>query len=360
MSEGHDQIQLTLSVANGRIAAVDLQPRRRPPLSRIFTGKPAAIVATALPRLFSLCATAHQVAFLAALDAARDRAVAPATLQERSHGVLVERLVELLRGLLIACVGRDRGAAASVRGVLQAAMSLAAESAGRTPDVTLGRIKTGLARLGLCCETDEIVPGRPLAAILADANDREWKCPMAAEQGWLSPSDDAVVVQRLLGEGASFANCPDLDGRVPETGVWARHVQPTNLGNTPGMLTARRQAKLAEIVRLIRWLEHDQPREPFESGIVANHPLGPQRGAAAVECARGRLYHAVELDDVGRLIRCEVLAPTEWNFHPRGPVVRTLMGAAVTCDDRDRIEALVGAFDACVAVRVAIRELADA
>lgn len=359
MSEGHDQIRLTLSVADGRVAAVDLQPRRRPPLSRIFAGKPAETVATALPRLFSLCAAAHRIAFLSALDAAHAREIAPAALLERSHAVLVERLVELLRGVLIACVGRDGGAAAPVRGVLQAAMSLAAASAGHTPDESLARIKTGLAALGLCCDTGEMIPGRLLAALMADANDLGWKYPTAAEQGYLSPPDDAVIVRRLFDEGAGFADRPDLDGCVPETGVWARHVRRTNLGPTPATLPARRQAKLAEIVRLVDWLGH-QPQQPFESAIVANHPLGPRRGAAAVECARGRLHHALELDDAGRLIRCEVLAPTEWNFHPRGPVVRTLMGAAVTCDDRDRITALVGAFDACVAVRVAIRELADA
>ncbi|CCE11060.1 Hydrogenase expression/formation protein hupK [Bradyrhizobium sp. STM 3843] len=362
MSPGiRDQIDLALSVVDGRIAAVDIRPRTRPPLSRIFAGKPAEKAAAALPRLFSLCAAAHQVAFLSALDAAYAREVAPLTQQRRTHAVVAERLAELLRSLLVPRLAQDRGAAVGLRKLLQAVASLAADTADRSRIETLSQIKTALAALGLCLQPEEIVPESPLASIVVAANDRDWTHPMLADQGHLSAADDPLIVTRLLDEGASFADRPDLSGRVPETGVWARHILRTTSGASHGTLVERLRAKVAEIIQLVRWLENQQDdNETRDSGVVESYPLGRGRGAAAVECARGRLYHAVELDGVGQIVHCEFLAPTEWNFHPRGPVARALTGAAISMHDRDAVEALVGAFDACVGVRVELTELADA
>ncbi|MGJ4946559.1 hydrogenase assembly protein HupF [Bradyrhizobium sp. HKCCYLS1011] len=363
MSPGiRDQIDLALSVVDGRIAAVDIRPRTRPPLSRILAGKPAEKAVAALPRLFSLCAAAHQVAFLSALDAAYAREVASLTRQRRTRAVVAERLAELLRGLLMPRLAQDRGAIVGLRKLLQAAASLAADTADGSRIETLSQIKTALAALGLCLRPEEIVPESPLASIVVAANDRDWTHPMLADQGHLSAADDPLIVTRLLDEGASFADRPDLSGRVPETGVWARHaLRMTSVAASSGTPVERLEAKVAEIIELVRWLENQQDdNETRESGVVESYPLGRGRGAAAVECARGRLYHAVELDGAGQIVRSEFLAPTEWNFHPRGPVARALTGAAASMHSRDAVEALVGAFDACVGVRVELTELADA
>ncbi len=355
-----DQIDLTLSIADGRIAAVDIGPRTRPPLGRLFAAKPAEIALAALPRLFSLCAAAHQVAFLSALDAAQGHDLAPPARQRRLNAVLAERLAELLRGLLMECLAQDRRMAGAVRTLLQAASSLVVETADGARVETLSQIKSGLAALGLCFEPEGIVPGRPLASIMTAAHSREWNQDMPADRGYLSADNDLGVVTRLLDEGASFAEHPDLEGSVPETGVWARYARSACVASH-GTLVERLQAKVSEIVLLLRWLEDGQgDDETFERGSIENYALGVGRGAAAVECARGRLYHAVELDDAGRLVHCEFLAPTEWNFHPRGPVVRRLTGAMISTCGRNTVEALVSAFDACVGVRLDIRELADA
>jgi hypothetical protein len=70
----------------------------------------------------------------------------------------------------------------------------------------------------------------------------------------------------------------------------------------------------------------------------------------------------VRLDAEGRVRRFQCLAPTEWNFHPRGPLARMLRGATVALDrgGRDAIARLIAAFDPCVGYRLAVRELADA
>ncbi len=95
---------------------------------------------------------------------------------------------------------------------------------------------------------------------------------------------------------------------------------------------------------------------------VTGYRLGEDRGAAAVETARGRLYHLVELAADGRVREFQCLAPTEWNFHPHGPLARMLHGARVGFDrgGRDAVERLIAAFDPCVGYKMTVRELADA
>nr|WP_249811732.1 nickel-dependent hydrogenase large subunit [Bradyrhizobium sp. 197] len=90
--------------------------------------------------------------------------------------------------------------------------------------------------------------------------------------------------------------------------------------------------------------------------------MGTGRGAGAVECARGRLYHAVELDDEDRILRFELLAPTEWNFHARGPLVRSLQGSVLAGGQQglDAVRALVGSFDPCVGFSLSFREIGHA
>jgi Ni,Fe-hydrogenase I large subunit len=92
------------------------------------------------------------------------------------------------------------------------------------------------------------------------------------------------------------------------------------------------------------------------SGIVAARNTGPGEGFAAVDSARGRLYHRVKLDGGGRIVDYAIVAPTEWNFHPDGPFVRRLIGARIgagTAAAR-RVERLAFVFDPCIGVSAEI------
>jgi len=55
-----------------------------------------------------------------------------------------------------------------------------------------------------------------------------------------------------------------------------------------------------------------------------------------------------------------VLAPTEWNFHPAGPLVRALTGFRPGADALAAITRRAAAFDPCVALRVAVESSPDA
>ncbi|MGJ5066224.1 nickel-dependent hydrogenase large subunit [Bradyrhizobium oligotrophicum] len=362
-----NRIDVTLSVADQLIVGVDIQPRTRPPLERLFAGKPAEMLLAALPRLFSLCAGAHQVALLSALEAARGEQAAPSTRHRRIQAVLAERFAELMRGLLIASMADNRSVAQPVQRLLQAIASLQTPSDADAPQqsraATLSQIKMGMVALGIGWPAEPVLPGTPLASMMdaarKAADDGGWS-HMPAEHDILSAADDGAIVTRLIDVGSAFAEAPELDGRVPETGVWARYAERHQLASAGPV--ERLSAKIAEIAELLRLIEADEAEAAAaDPHAVASYGLGPRRGAAAVECARGRLHHAIELDAHGTVSRFEYLAPTEWNFHPRGPVVRSLTGVALRGTvDRHAVHTMVGSFDPCVGYHLAFRGMADA
>jgi len=143
-----NEIDITVWLADSIIADVAITPRSRPPLTRLFVGKPAASLLPVLPRLFSLCSVAHRVAFLSAVEVAQGRQAADATMRHRSTIVVAERLTELLRGMFVGRLALDAASAAAVRDVMQASALLGGPSEAVPPASrrdSVARIKTALA-----------------------------------------------------------------------------------------------------------------------------------------------------------------------------------------------------------------------
>ncbi len=80
-------------------------------------------------------------------------------------------------------------------------------------------------------------------------------------------------------------------------------------------------------------------------------------GISQIETARGRLIHRVEMDK-GLVSQYQILAPTEWNFHPKGIVAESL--ALINSRDRNEISTLahlfINAIDPCVGYELNIHE----
>ncbi|MGY3621680.1 hypothetical protein [Bradyrhizobium sp. USDA 10063] len=359
-----NQIVVTVSIAGDAIAAVEILPRTRPPLTGLFAGKQAASLLNVLPRAFSLCAAAHQVAFLSALEAARGEDISLATRQHRITLVVAERLTELLRGLFVGHLAPDTTSAAAIRALMQGVSVLvdsAGASRGHVRREATARVAAALAALGISNEDRAPTAGNPLALRIA-AFDEDLLKPMSMQHSFLSVADDRDVIERLLVNDAGFCDSPDLEGRIPETGPWARQMMRDQLSVGRSGPAERLKARIAEIARLCAWLQAGAHVETVEDGILESYRLGPGRGAAAAECARGRLYHAVELDRQGQLSCLELLAPTEWNFHARGPLVRSLQGAVLKARRQGQraVRAMIASFDPCVGFTLNFREVGDA
>lgn len=357
-----NEIAITVWLDGGGISDVAILPRSRPPLTRLFAGKKAASLLPVLPRLFSLCSVAHQVAFLSAVEAARGEDVPSETVRRRVTAVVAERLTELLRGLFVGRLALDSAGAAAVRAMMQASTVLGGGIAEGEPPASpreaVSQIKSALEALGIIDEDRVLAAGSALAAYVASF-DGVALAPLP-ERSFLSMADDLDVAERLLAYGPAFSDAPELHGRIPETGVWARSVTRAPVLPSGGSPAERLKARIQEIARLCAWLEHGQ--DDLEDSVVAGYRLGTGKGAAAVECARGRLFHAVELDDEDHIRRFEFLAPTEWNFHARGPLVQNLKGALLAAgrQGQDAVRTLVGSFDPCVGFSLSFREAGHA
>lgn len=148
-----------------------------------------------------------------------------------------------------------------------------------------------------------------------------------------------------VGDGAGLAQ---QDGRPCHTGNWSR----LNMPAVPGPLTpwVLFGCRLAETTRLCLASGHDR-----EAPVLAwgGHALPDGWALGWVEMARGVLVHLVRLraDGAGHVVeRCEVVAPTEWNFHPRGAAAQALAAIAGTAqqDMPERIALMMAALDPCV------------
>jgi Ni,Fe-hydrogenase I large subunit len=146
-----------------------------------------------------------------------------------------------------------------------------------------------------------------------------------------------------------FWTAPQIDGAVPDTGPWSRRNGPD--GTASPALTAWDRL----VARVVDLLQLASPGGAAWLCTGAQSPA-PGEGIAWTEMARGLLVHWVRLDASGQTVTaCRVLAPTEWNFHPRGVLARALAGLSERPADERPVAAqrLAVAFDPCVAFSIA-------
>jgi Ni,Fe-hydrogenase III large subunit len=109
--------------------------------------------------------------------------------------------------------------------------------------------------------------------------------------------------------------------------------------------------RLADLARLCL---PDDAREAHGRHVLQHGSLpGPGEGSALswIEMARGTLLHWVWLDgaDQQSTVRtCQVIAPTEWNFHRDGPVARLLSTLSPGPWTQRDAALAVAAWDPCV------------
>jgi uptake hydrogenase large subunit len=370
---GPGTLRVNAVLAAGRVRAVDIESSRPVGLGHYFHGRDPDAVPILAGQLFSLCGFAHRVAAEAAIAAAQTRAVPSDQRRDWSVGLLAERIGELLRACVLGWPQTPRltetvaAAAAPLRSALSQTRALiGAASAGRVSQShqtllasaeTLGAL---LRQLGVPAE-DEALPaaGSIFAMLREDVVSHDVFAGAAPER--LQPSDDAAVVRALRLGGADFARFPALPPRRIETGAFARHWRaPTR---PVGALLARFNARLRDIAQALaalRAMLAEGANGDAANGDAALVAMGADAAGAyaAVESPRGRLYHHLALARDGRVAAYDMLAPTEWNFHPSGPFAASLCGAQVGAGEaaRQKIARLAALFDPCIAFHVTCAE----
>jgi hypothetical protein len=263
--------------------------------------------------LFSLCPVAQSIGARAATGLPSEN--------NETLALLCERLGEMLRASLLDWPGE--AAPGEEISALREALPLLRQIAKIPSPDHAAALHALFARLGLGAA--EGLFARQTAEAVND--DAMLNLP-ARQADTLASEDDAAVVEAMC----------------------ARR------GATGG-LASRLAARECEMIETGVAIQLMLKGGPAPEGLVARGA-----GFAAVESARGRLYHACRLDGSGRIADYRMVAPTEWNFHARGPFARTLTGAEIGCGEaaKRRVERLAFVFDPCIRAEAEVLEPADA
>jgi coenzyme F420-reducing hydrogenase alpha subunit len=190
----------------------------------------------------------------------------------------------------------------------------------------------------------------PAAELFNLLEQKDWQSFGATEVKLLSTLDPAALERRLAADtNRCFVAQPEWLGEPRETGPLARRIHDplvrTVVAQHGRGLTARFLAQCVETTQCLAEMR------ALANEVRADTP-GPLpecdgAGLGHVGAARGFLAHRVEIAD-GHIRRYQILAPTEWNFHPRGALALGLIESGPRQLGQILPHLLVAALDPCV------------
>ncbi len=276
------KVRLRLRCRAGRVAAVEVASER-PLVAGALRGQPADRAVALLPLMFSLCGRAQGTAARLALAAARGEAAATAYDASIASEIAGEHLWRLLVDWPRA-VGLPAAETLFVEGRRRLAQADFPPWARERLIDAASIIEQLLACLVRLPEAKRVVPH------------------------FLPQFDAAGSLAFWPRLGGAFAAAPTHGGRAAETGALARN--PAAAGDRP--IADRVRARVNELLSMA----------PGRAGAVT---VAAGIGRAVVETARGPLMHELTLEG-DRIADYVIVAPTEWNFHPEGPLRDWLSG----------------------------------
>jgi Ni,Fe-hydrogenase I large subunit len=341
-----------------RVTGVEIASTRPDIASRLLRGQRVDQAMQMVPRLFSICGRSQAVAAALACDAASGRAAGAQALSERERIVRIEAVQEVLRRVLLdwphlAGDAPDRAALDDMRRTLT----------DDAPDAVRAVVRERIVGPDNAWAVfDDAASGdrwlesgaTPVAALIARLV--AGRPHHAASEVALLPADGDAAARAVgvaLAADAAFERTPTWQGAVAETGALARmQTQPwvaAIVARSGRSALARLAARVVELVAQVR------PDAPPRSRVAGAVPIAPGTGLGWAETARGLLVHAVEVA-AGMVRRYRIVAPTEWNFHPRGALAVGLAGVTATGEDELRrlVHLAVESLDPCVAYRVEV------
>lgn len=378
---------IELSRQGGEVTRVAIRSSRPLGAARVLEGKDVPTALAVIPMLYSLCGIAQAGAAAQAATLASGATVVPEVQAAREMLVLLEtarehglRILLDWPGFLDEVPQPDLPRALNrMLSVAQAALFPERDAFMPVPRLAVNRsalndllseLDDVLAQQVFGCDAERWLEnvsdaeslrawastGASVAARLVERVYRdEWMQLAASAVDFLAPIDVRALEDRLIAaDAADFVAAPSLADRCCETGPLARECgQPLvyalreHYGNA---MLSRIVARLVELARLPARMRARlvQPESP-ESDVLSAQSPRPGVAIGQVEAARGRLIHRVELDR-GKIRRYQILAPTEWNFHPRGAVAQGLssLNALDAARLRRQAELFINAVDPCV------------
>jgi Ni,Fe-hydrogenase I large subunit len=373
------KLQITLNYAAGKVQQVNIQSTRPLHISRLFIGKTPEQTLTILPLLFNVCGIAQSFAAFTALSQALNNEENPSATLARQVLLNVEMVREHCWWLLI---NRDKtkltpfiqfvnqfkqalfvnGNAFGLNSQLQINDALLENLISQLEN-NLNEIFSGQRLNFLAVENaDDLLQwlknnASIPAALLNELFELQYQSLGRTELSLLPELNGNDLRNYLSQQNADeFSRFPTWQGLRYETSCLNRQqYQPLitdllqNHGN--GLLTrlASRLLELASLPDILR-----QNAAELRTGS----PLKDcQSYLAQIQTSRGLLIHQVELKH-GIIKHYQIIAPTEWNFHPQGVAALSLQ--QLTALDKTTLHQqatlIINALDPCVGFELLIEE----
>jgi Ni,Fe-hydrogenase I large subunit len=169
------------------------------------------------------------------------------------------------------------------------------------------------------------------------------------------PEIDDGQLHQYMQQADAFITCPEWQERPHETSSLTRQARhPLIKEMMPvygkGLLTrlTARLLELASIPDRLMELMYGITQET-EALVSVSNASASATGLGVVEAARGRLVHRASVMD-NAIKHYQILAPTEWNFHPKGLVAEGLLGLPSGDESamREQASLFISAIDPCV------------
>ncbi len=356
-----DAGKLTLSVIwdGNSVCATEILSTR-PMVAQILKNKTPTQVLQIVPLLYSVCGYAQVAAAAAALQAAQQGEAAASAADERS--IVCEAIQEHLWRILLdwprllGLPQREQlftGWYALLRRIAAGEVDMDAflrefERDALGMPVAEWRGLDSHARL----QTWLSKAHSPVAQVLLEMNALQQDGAAATGKRWLPAWTAAEASRACVGKwNAAFSARPDWLGETAETGAWTYYTDNRLLQDV------RQQGGSAMLIRLLaRVLDVVEMASGNAPARLDAASPAPGEGVAVVRTARGLLMHHVRLA-AEQVTEYEIVAPTEWNFHPDGVFAQDMRELAV--QDAARLKQMahieVLSLDPCVVYEIEVR-----
>ena len=384
------KISIDLYPHSNTIDSVDISSSRPLQASKILIGKTPEHALTIIPMLFNICGVAQSRAALSAIQQNMLLDINPAMEISRDMLVLVENAKEHLLRIfldwpkLFDQEANNPGLSYLCQMIENFKSTLFYQGQAFSLDSKLNidtsKVETQIEKLEQFME-DHVFSTTPenwLANKNID-NLSQWtrNCNSIVAQtisticnrGWASQGltsckqlpvlDNESLLKHFDADDAEqFIAQPEWQGYCRETSSLTRrfeHPLIQSLYHTFNTtLITRWVARLVELASIPQQLR--SMLEYLTKRNISNNPATiVYQGLAQIEAARGRLIHRVAINNE-LISQYQILAPTEWNFHPRGLITQSL--TSLQSNDKTELGQLahlmINAIDPCVGYELRI------
>jgi len=173
-----------------------------------------------------------------------------------------------------------------------------------------------------------------------------------ADEDFLPQFPDSELADQIwhsMGAEIEFTRLPRHQGAAVETGALSRlqsHPLIISVLKSQRRVAARFVSRLLELAKILTELGSDNTTQ---SHRVGSKGFSEGVGGSWVETARGLLMHRIEIQGA-KIVDYRILAPTEWNFHPQGRLIKELRSLeARSVDELEKRASMVClSMDPCV------------